>query len=81
MRYLGAGLLETEYLDWEYPIEVQKVSPVCLGIWVIEIERLTANAHCLNTWRSSDKISDLISTPNTNRLGTNHRTTITLSLP
>ena len=65
-RYLGAALLETEHLDWEYPIEVQQVSPVCFGIWVGGIERLTANAHCLNTWRNSDHISDLISTPNTN---------------
>ena len=39
------------------------------------IENLTATALCLNTWRSSDHISDLISIPNTNRLGTNPCTT------
>ena len=37
IRYLGAGLLETEHLDWAYLIEVQQVSPVCFGIWVVGI--------------------------------------------
>ena len=81
IRYLGAGLLETEHLDWECFIEVQKVSPVCFGIWVAGNGRLTANAHCLNTWRNSDHVPGLISTLNINRLGKDLCTTTILSQP
>ena len=79
--FFGLDFLRQNTWTGNISIEVQKVSPVCFGIWVVGIERLTANAHCLNIWRNSDHISDLISTPNTNRLGTNHCITITLSLP
>ena len=82
MRYLGAGLLETEHLDWDYPHRRSKsLSCMFCGTWVTGIEKLTASAHCLNTWRSSDHISDLISIPNTNRLGTHPCTTFFWSLP
>ena len=41
---------------WYIPIEVQKVSPVCFGIWATGNARLTARTHCLNIWRNSDLI-------------------------
>ena len=66
---------------WIIPIEVQKVSPVCFGIWATGNARLTARTDCLNIWRNSDLTSDLISTLIMNRVGTNLSATGTLSQP
>ena len=38
-------------------IEVQRLSPVCFGIWATGIVKLTANVHFPNTWKSSDLTS------------------------
>ena len=62
MRYLGAGLLDSDFVDKNYPYRSSKSFSCMFWLWKIGNDQDLQRIHFLNIWRSTELISTLTST-------------------